>query len=202
MNTAGLVLAGGKSGRIKGHKFQKHLGGVPLLDHATQRFSAQVECLAVNLPRGREQHKCTTLYEPENEGDGVGPLAGVLVGLNWAKSIGAKALVTVPVDVPFFPLDMVHRLSRSAVGNGPACAVQNGRRHGLCAFWPVKCLPAFAEAFIDHKVRPVNRMLDLLGVAEVNFESESPPSFFNINTADDLVKAEQILKESTKHECI
>ncbi len=201
MNTAGLILAGGQSSRIEGHKFQMHLGGLPLVDRTVQRLSPQVDCMAVNLPQGFVRQNYTTLYEPETDG-GVGPLAGVLVGLNWAKSIGAKALVTVPVDVPFFPTDMVRSLSQADIGAGPACAVQDGRRHGLCALWSVKCLPAFTKAFTDQEVRTVNRMLDQLGVTEVPFKPESPWPFFNINTAGDLEKAEQILKESMNDEYI
>ncbi len=202
MNTAGLILAGGKSSRIEGHKFQMRLGGVLLLEHAVRRLSAQVDCVAVNLPRGFARQDYTALYEPETDGEAVGPLAGVLLGLDWAQSIGAKTLVTAPVDVPFFPNDMVRRLIQSAVGTRPACAVQSGRRHGLCTLWPVGCLPVFSDAFNGQQVRTVNRMLDLLQVTEVVFETKNIPQFFNINTADDLEQAERILKENTKHDYI
>jgi len=202
MNTAGLILAGGNSSRIEGHKFQLRLGALPLLDHSAQRLSGQVDCVAVNLPNGCGWQNKTVLYEPESASGGVGPLAGVLVGLNWAKSVGAQALVTVPVDVPFFPADMVQVLSQAVAGSAPVCAVQSGRRHGLCSLWPVACLLEFAEIFTERKVRTVNKMLDMLSVTEVTIEGESPPPFFNINTAGDLEKAEKFLKESSKHECI
>jgi len=200
MNTVGLILAGGKSSRIEGHKFQMLLGALPLLDRAVQRLSAQVDCVAVNLPHQFVRQDYTVLYEPENNAKGVGPLAGVLVGLNWAKSVGAKALITVPVDVPFFPTEVVRRLSQAAVGSRPCCVVESGRRHGLCSLWPVACLPEFTKFFTEHQVRTVNRLLDLLDVTEVEFESENPPPFFNINTASDLEKAERILIESMTNE--
>lgn len=191
MKTAGLILAGGQSRRLGAHKFQTLLGDRPLLDHVAAGLASQVGAMAVNLPPDCTHEKITVLHEPEGKREG--PLAGVLLGLEWAQSVGADTLVTMPVDVPFSPHDIVAQLLAHCDGRRPVCAVEGGRRHGLCALWPVACLPAFSTAFTNENIRTVNRMLDLLQVQEVAFEAIGNEQFFNINTTVDIEKARQIL---------
>ena len=62
-----------------------------------------------------------------------GPLAGLAAGLAWAEQIGADTLLTVPVDTPFAPTDLLARLSPAA-----AVACHDGRQHHLVAHWPVQ----------------------------------------------------------------
>jgi len=200
VNTAGLILAGGSSSRLGDHKFSTNLGGVSLLDRCLSRFSKQLNPVAVNLPRGQFRHGSTVLHEPDGEAGGQGPLAGVLLGLEWAQSEGAQALITVPVDVPFFPENMVEAFVAAQSGAQPVCAADANRRHGLCALWPTSCLAAFSIAFTEGGVRTVNQMLDILEAKEAVFEGKKHSMFFNVNTAEDLAKAELILKESEKSE--
>ncbi|WP_262695339.1 molybdenum cofactor guanylyltransferase [Kordiimonas aquimaris] len=196
MKIAGLILAGGRSNRLGEHKFQRNLGGTPLIDHAVYRFSSQVDCLAVNLPRNCVVSDYKILHEPEESAGKVGPLGGVLLGLDWAKAVSANALITMPVDVPFFPHDLTSKLLASFSGEAPACVSENGQRHGLCTLWPVDCLPVFLNAFNNDGVRTVNHMLDILKVKEVNFRLEKHSRFFNINTIQDIEIAEKIIKEN------
>ena len=198
MNTAGLILAGGKSGRLGAHKFQTLLENQTLLDRVVARLSPQVGTVGVNLPRYCTDEEFTVLHEPE--GEAVGPLAGVLLGLQWAQSVGVDALVTMPVDVPFFPIDFVQQLSQAQVGAQPICAAEDGRRHGLCALWPVACLPEFSTHLLENDVRIVNRMLDLLQAQETVFEAENHSQFFNVNTAEDIEIARQLLLEAKDRE--
>lgn len=197
MKTAGLILAGGKSNRLGEHKFQKKLCEISLLDRVASRLSVQIDHMAVNLPRGCTSDEYKVLYEPEESAGKLGPLAGVLLGLNWAKAIGADALITVPVDVPFFPNKMTDHLVINALGKTPVCALADNQRHGLCTLWPVDCLSAFDNAFSIDGVRTVNRMLDILMVKEVKFETGEYPQFFNINTAADIGVAEEIIEKNS-----
>lgn len=200
MNTAGLILAGGSSSRLGDHKFSTNLGGVSLLDRCLSRLSKQLNPIAVNLPRGQFLDGFTVLHEPDGGAGGQGPLAGVLLGLEWAQSEGAEALITVPVDVPFFPENMVEVFVAAQSGARPVCAVDINRRHGLCALWPTICLATFSIAFTEDGVRTVNQMLDILEAKEAVFDSKKNSMFFNVNTAEGLEKAELILKESEKNE--
>jgi molybdopterin-guanine dinucleotide biosynthesis protein A len=40
-----------------------------------------------------------------------GPLGGILTALDWAQGLGAARVLTVAVDTPFLPADLVERLA-------------------------------------------------------------------------------------------
>jgi molybdopterin-guanine dinucleotide biosynthesis protein A len=114
---------------------------------------------------------------------GKGPLAGVLAGLRWAAARGGGFVVSVPVDTPFVPGDLVARL-----GAAPAVAGYRDRVHHLVAVWPVTAVAAL-EAFLagdgPYRVADFARGL---GVRVVWFEGRDDP-FMNINTPEDLAAA-------------
>jgi molybdopterin-guanine dinucleotide biosynthesis protein A len=120
----------------------------------------------------------------------VGPLGGVLAGLDYARARGAAGIVTVAVDTPFFPDDLVERLSGAA---GIAVAEAGGRWQGTFALWPVAVRDAVAAALARGE-RKVRALAEELGAVPVAFDS--PDAFFNINTPGDLAEAERMLKEA------
>jgi len=133
---------------------------------------------------------------PDGRYAGAGPLAGILAGLTWARSIGANSLVTIPVDTPFFPNDFVARLTPA-----PAVAVWGTRQHHLCARWPVAALPTL-ESFLTTTPHPrIRDALALLPTTQIPFSAATDP-FLNINTPEDFAEAEKLLGASgnkTRH---
>ena len=64
----------------------------------------------------------------------LGPLAGLLTGLEWARETlpGCEWLVSAPVDTPFLPHDVQHLIeSQTSTGASSeiAVALSAGRRH-------------------------------------------------------------------------
>jgi molybdopterin-guanine dinucleotide biosynthesis protein A len=113
----------------------------------------------------------------------------VLAGLRFAQARGAAGIVTVAVDTPFFPEDLVARLGAAG---GLAVAEAGGRWQGTFALWPVAAGEAVAAALAAGE-RKVRAVAEASGAVPVAFES--PQAFFNINTAADLAEAERMLKE-------
>ncbi|MFL5015969.1 MAG: NTP transferase domain-containing protein [Rhizobium sp.] len=109
-------------------------------------------------------------------------------------------VVTVSVDCPFFPADLVARLTAAVEHPSQiAIAVSEGRSHPVFGLWPVT-LAADLEAWIasDEK-RRVRDFLLRHDVTEVAFPLHPTRAslldpFFNINTPDDLVEAERWLE--------
>ena len=136
MQIAGVIIAGGKGVRLGGDKPLRPFGQSTLLDVVIARVRPQVEELALNVSKAeleRYRDRRLELLEDGEEG-GIGPLAGILAGLEWAEQRGAAWLATFPADTPFLPRDLVSRLRTS----GRAAAAHDGERlHGLCAIWPV-----------------------------------------------------------------
>lgn len=182
MRIFGVILAGGQGRRMGGvDKALLTLGGQSLIARVAARFEPQVERLAVSGRQGYLGLPCLA------DAAALGPLAGVLAGLRWAAAAGADAVVTVPVDAPFGPGDLVPRLLLAG-GGGVALAQSGGRAHPTFALWPVGVAGAL-EAFLASGVKA--RVLDFAqaqGAAMAEFPDDG--SFVNLNTPDDLARAE------------
>jgi molybdenum cofactor guanylyltransferase len=186
MTTAALILAGGQGSRL-GYvdKAFLRLDDRPLISLLLDRLTPQLQHIAISangdLSRFAAFHLPVLADAPEHAGKG--PLAGVAAGLVWAKKIGADTLLTVPVDTPFAPTDLLAALSPAAT-----VACYAGRQHHLVAHWPVSVLPAL-ETFLAapgaHRVRDA---LALCAARQVDFTGPIDP-FLNINTKEDLAAA-------------
>ncbi len=185
--TVGMVLAGGRSVRFGGEKAAAELAGTPLLIWAARRLQRTCSAVAANVRPGTQAEAIARtnglplLYDVP--GDALGPLAGVKVGLIWARDFGAAALAVSPCDVPLLPDDLFVRLGEAA-GGGPAMAVTSAGDQPLCALWPVSALPKLTEALQGGAHPPTWRLLQTLGATRVRFEDE--PAFANVNTRADL----------------
>jgi molybdenum cofactor guanylyltransferase len=112
---------------------------------------------------------------------GQGPLAGLLAGLDWAFSIGATSLQTVPGDTPFVPHDLAATLSPP-----PACAVSHGRVHHLVALWPVDARILLRDLLSRPGPRNVEKFAKMIGMRRVDFPLATWDPFLNVNTSADL----------------
>lgn len=192
MRIYGVILAGGQGRRMGGtDKGALMLGGESLLARAEARLAPQVEALAVNANTPVQ----TTLPLLRDEIEDTGPLAGVLAGLDWAAKGGASHLVSVAVDTPFFPGDLVPRLLWAAETGGQpiAVAASGGRRHPVFGLWPVGLRDAL-RADLAAGVRRIGGWAADRGAAEADFPATPLDPFTNINTPDDLTRAEALLK--------
>ncbi len=195
MNMIGVILAGGLARRMGGQdKAFLMLQGAPLLDRAIVRLGRQVDTLAIN------SNSDAALFErfalpliPDLDDTRAGPLAGVLAGLSHAESAGASHIVTVAVDTPFFPDDLISRLCAAAKGQGVplACAATGERTHPVFGLWPVALRDNLAAA-LDNGERKVDRWTAQHGCAIATFEPDPFDPFFNVNTPDDLAEAERL----------
>src|SRR5919197_2508826 len=130
---AAVVLAGGLSRRMGGNdKSLAMLGKRPLLAHVIGRLAAQTADIAIsaNGDPARFAEFGRPVLADTIEGH-LGPLAGLLAGMTWAKGIGSAQIVSVPTDCPFLPADLISRLARASAlnPNVPVLAASAGRRH-------------------------------------------------------------------------
>jgi molybdopterin-guanine dinucleotide biosynthesis protein A len=180
-----LVLAGGAGARLGGvDKAFLHLNGQPLIAHLLNRLKAQAPQIAISANGDPARFADFNLpVLPDGVLHGKGPLAGVAAGLAWAGGIGAEALLTLPVDTPFIPENLLEQLTPA-----PAVAVWQGRQHHLVSLWRVDFRPLLL-AFLDrpgaYKVRDA---LTLCHARQVAFDAPADP-FLNINTPADLAAA-------------
>lgn len=195
MRAAGIILAGGLSRRLGGgDKTLLPLGRGTVLDEVVARLSPQMDALALNAngdPRRFDRFGLPVLADTV-EGF-AGPLAGVLAGMIWAaQDIDPEALVTVAGDTPFFPLDLVNRLTQAFTDNPRRIAVARSgdRLHPTFACWPVARRGELEAFLAKGETFRVTTFLEAVGFQAVDFETErGADPFFNINTAADLETA-------------
>lgn len=198
-NPIGVILAGGLSSRMGGgDKGLLALGGVSLVGRVRVRLQRQVETVVLNANGDPARFEGLGLdVEPDSIAGFAGPLAGVLAGLDWAASQGASHIVTVAADTPFFPDDLVERLV--AAGADLAMAVtpdpERGQaRHPTFGLWPVALRQDLREA-LKGGVRKVVQWTKPHGCVNVAFEAVPFDPFFNVNTPEDLARAEAMIAE-------
>ncbi len=196
MRIAGCILAGGRSSRMGTDKAALLLGGKPLLAHAIDRLMPQVDALAINANTdlGHQDHPII----PDGRPDFAGPLAGILAALTWVASLtpNVDAIVTVPVDAPFFPHDLVQRLQTSGKPT-TTTAMCSGQIHPVFALWPLDIAPVLRSWLEDENNRSVQHFLLSIPHEIIEFPSRDGfDPFMNINTPEDLAFAETRLQKS------
>jgi molybdopterin-guanine dinucleotide biosynthesis protein A len=196
---AGVILAGGAATRIGGEKALLPFAGGTLLDAVIARAEPQVSQLALNVHKASAE-KYRVRYPGyrmlfDSFGEQVGPLAGVIAGLEWVHGMeGVHWLATLPCDTPFLPHDLIVQLV--AQGHDvPVFAHDGSRQHGICAIWPLACVERLREGVEVGHLRSVQSAMKALGAQTCVFESQAQ-AFFNINTRDDLARAEEIARST------
>jgi molybdopterin-guanine dinucleotide biosynthesis protein A len=206
----GLVLAGGQGSRMGGvDKGLQLLGDLPLALHALQRLRPQVGAVMVNANRNLLEYEFFGApVWPDASADFAGPLAGFLAGLTHCET---PFMLTVPCDVPGFPLDLAERLGKALVREhadiamaasyegdaasleGDAASLERDASSregdGVVHRQPVFCLMRVElrddlARFLAEGGRKVGAWIERHTAMVVPFENVG--GFVNVNTLDDL----------------
>jgi molybdenum cofactor guanylyltransferase len=204
----GVLLSGGQSRRMGGgDKALRDLGGRPMLAHVIERLRPQVgapnsRTMVINANGDPARFAAFGLPVAADTIDGfVGPLAGVLAGMMWAKvhAPDARWIATVSTDAPFLPADLVAKLRAGVVNQPNAIAIaQSGAEvHPVIGLWTVAHAGDLDQALRDG-VRKVLAWTDRHGTVPVEFPfldvaGQSVDPFFNANHPDELEEARRIL---------
>ncbi len=197
----GLILAGGQSRRMGGEqKLLSRIGGVSLIEKVISLVRNQCDALAINPyeATAETQAAFASLGLPllaDAVPDHAGPLAGVLAGLDYAAQKSLSHVLSLPCDCPFLPADLAIRLRAASLEtrDGLACAASGGRIHPVVALWPTRLREDLRRALIDEDLRKVRQFQQRYDVASVEWRFRKRDPFFNINTPDDLLRAQELL---------
>ncbi len=196
-NILGTVLAGGKSQRFGEDKSQVTLANKLLIDYVLSEIIDQFkEVLIVsnNSINFQSSEKITTI---EDYKKGLGPLCGVLSAMKWINTNKRdyQWIATFPVDTPFFKKQILKDFIQNINFNESDLFFikSNNTRHNIFGLWSIKLLDRLEKDLNDGE-RKVELWANNVGVKIINMEFPNNDPFFNINTKEDLKKAEEILK--------
>jgi molybdenum cofactor guanylyltransferase len=188
-----VILAGGEGRRIGGDKRARLLAGRSLLDHMLAKTKAWQLPAAVSV-RGPAEDRLEVGLPLLLDEEGSGPIAGVASALRFAIREGLDAVLTLPCDTPFAPLDLPERLAAALVGSvRAAAAASGGRLHPSCCCWATSAA-AEIPAYLATSRRSLTGFAERLHLHSVEWPIEPFDPFFNINSGEDLAAAERILK--------
>ncbi|MGE0279274.1 MAG: molybdenum cofactor guanylyltransferase MobA [Rhizobiaceae bacterium] len=200
--TFGLVLAGGLARRMGGgDKARLKVGGVTILDRVLACLSAQ--CAGILINANGDPARFADTGAPvvaDNVPGFVGPLAGVLAGLDWlaANRPDIAWILSVPGDCPFLPDDLVERLhgARRTEGTALACARSGEWRHPVVGLWPVALRENLRHAITVEDLHKIEVWTSRHGIAIADWPDQPVDPFFNVNTPDDAAAAEKVAAQN------
>ena len=196
-----VLLAGGRSSRMGVNKAFVLLGGESLLARISTRITQrQRKPVELNADPDWPDTLGLTLV-PDGIPGKLGPLAGVLTAMQDTalRYPQVSHVATVPIDSPFFPLDLIARLADAIQGRDDiAIATSFDRDHPTFGLWPVSAAADLETWIVSDPKRRVRDFLARHDVRTVKFpavETRIGPldPFFNVNTPTDLIEAEKWL---------
>lgn len=192
------ILAGGHARRLDGAvKASLVVAGRPLLPRLVAKLEAQSSVVVLCVAPRHESLpwvKAAGLPVAVDTIEDGGPLAGIAAAMAWARTTihSAVAVVTVPVDTPFIPDDLVARLAEHAPINGIAVSESGSRRHPAIAYWPLSLTDDLEATVKGGAPGSIHRWQARHPTTTVPWPVAPFDPFFNINTAADLTTAAQI----------
>ena len=199
VSVRGAVLAGGGATRFEGKpKGLELVGGERILDRLVGVMTAALgepPLLVANAPdAGSWRQDLRTVGDAR---PGLGALGGIYTAVVEAPA----PVVCVAWDMPFVSVSLIRALAGALDRNDAVLPQSSGRRgvEPLCAAYGPACRDAIADSLDGGDLRAIgfhDRIrVGILPLAEVRALADPNLLFFNVNTADDLAKADELWRQ-------
>ncbi len=184
----GVILAGGIGRRIGGAKAQTQLRGRPMIEYPLAALRSVLDEVAVIAKADTELPELpgvTVWIEPPQPRH---PLTGITEALRRADG---RTVLICATDLPFVTAVVIQGLAAHPVADAPAVVAARGG-----AIQPLLgCYHPAAAALLDKVAEegraPLRDVVRRIGAHEL--EVDDPDVLFNVNTAEDLVRASAML---------
>jgi len=204
LTKAVIILAGGFSKRFGQDKCLINLIGKPLVLHVIDRISTVVDEKVVVAGSNAPRETLSNLFDPKtrvvvDKYEGQSPLVGALTGF---ENVNADYSLLLPCDTPFVSAEIVTLLLDLCVNKSAVIPRwPNGYMEPLQAAYNTKSAREAAKKALNEGKRDLSSMIShLRGIRFVStlvlqqIDSKLL-TFFNVNTSEDLKKAESILRK-------
>ncbi|MES9871796.1 MAG: molybdenum cofactor guanylyltransferase MobA [Candidatus Sedimenticola sp. 6PFRAG7] len=191
----GVILAGGQARRMGGQdKGLIALAGRPMIEYVIQALSPQVDKLLINANRSQAKYMeyGYPVFE-DSVADYAGPLAGIAAAIEQADT---ELVMTVPCDGPWLPDDLAQRLAEGMdQADADICVAHDGdRKQPVFGLFHRRVVTSINE-YLKSGERKLQLWLGSQKLAIADF-SDHPDAFINVNTPEEKVRVEEILRKS------
>jgi len=195
MLASGVILSGGMSSRMAENKAFTLVGGQRIIDIILDKMRSCFEEILIvsNEPELYEGLGATVVSDLI---PGKGPLSGLHSGLFHATF---PVILAVACDMPFVDMALGKWMLRLLPGYDAVAPLVGGRFQPLFAAYSKSCLPIFERCLRGEKLK-ISRIYEeelnvrYLSEREVAAFGEPDIIFYNVNTRDKLLKAQEIAR--------
>jgi molybdopterin-guanine dinucleotide biosynthesis protein A len=192
----GAILAGGGATRFEGKpKGLELVGGERILD----RLARVMEGALGTPPLLVANASDASTWRPDlRTVTDVRPGFGALGGIYTAVVSAPAPVVCVAWDMPFVSESLIQALAHGLTQYDAMLPQSDGRRgvEPLCAAYGPACAEAISASLDEGDLRAIGFhrriQVGILPLAQVRTLAEPDLLFFNVNTADDLARADEL----------
>ena len=199
-NVTGIILTGGESRRMGFDKGSIELAGSHLLEKTVELFKRLFpDVIVVSKEVGRFGD--LGCREVKDILPAMGAMVGIVTGLKAAET---DYIFTAACDMPFLNEKVISLIIDKGAGFDIAIPEVGGRSHPLHALYSKSCYNGM-KACMERGERGLNRFIKSLpersvrAVTEDEIREVDPEflSLFNMNTPEELERAEDIVKNTS-----
>lgn len=195
-----IILAGGRARRLgRGNKAFVPLGGRPLIEHVLEVAASITNDIIVvsNEPSTYHRYAVRSIADAV---PGAGPLGGIYSGLLHSPR---DLNLVLGCDMPFVRRALLVGMIGEIRERDALIPRIDLLIEPLCALYRKRCAPTLERALRAHRYK-IGRALGEMntGYADEEFVRAVDPdldSFVNINTPDDLQRAEEVYIRDSKN---
>lgn len=193
MTWTAAIIAGGSASRLGGRdKSSLLVGDCSILDRQLGIIRPLTERVFVVANRP-ERFRATGLPVLQDEIPGAGALGGVYTALRAATT---EKVVAIACDMPFINGPFLEHLASAGSDADLAIPKPADGYQPLCACYSRACIGAIGSRITRHALR-VQALVDEVRSVVIGPEELAPFDphgllFFNVNTADDLRRAQEL----------
>jgi len=177
-NITAVILAGGKSTRMKQDKALVKINDISLLDHQIALLSPIFENILIssNIEYSNEINFIKDIYKDK------GPIGGIYSIL---QNIKADKAFVIAVDMPFVSQEIIYTLIENNKNFDITIPIINNEIEPTCAIYSKNCIKTIEKQIKNNN----NRLSDFIKNCKTNyteFNTGFLKNFINLNTPNDI----------------
>lgn len=183
-----IILAGGKSSRMKEDKGLVHFNGKMLVEHviaSAKKITNRIIFITDNPAYHQFGYPCIGDEMKEK-----GPLGGIITGLLHSPT---QKNIFLGCDMPFLSQYILNRLIHSAGDEDVLLTEHQGKAEPLCSIYDRCCVTQLMSQLEENHLK-ITDALAVLKIRVISFDKEewfTGNEFANINSIEELRKYER-----------